>query len=242
MRPAHIFVFAALLCASPATADVTARYALGNGAVPGMIVQADDKGHVRVAMGNQVAILLLDGETYFLTADLSGLYAAKQEDLLAVMTEQMRAMIPPDAAAAPPSDTMVYDIVSGGTEIVGGRSGTVWTLRPHGQAADIPFDFVISTDPDLAPIGRAFAAQFGSSSTMMRNMLGSVPDMAAKAQAILAKGAVIRMGRLMRLESVDKAPVPASAFALPGPVLDRAQLRARMGFGPPAAEAPPVQP
>jgi hypothetical protein len=205
-------------------ADVTARYVNPDGLFV-MTVEADDKGDSRISQGNQYAVLTRGGVAWLLLADLSGVYAVRQEDWLAVTLAKVRGAMP-----HPPDfhDTQQYEIVAGGAERVGGRSGTLWSLQEHGKPPSTVFQFVISDDPDLAPVGRAFAAQFFASASGMGSMIGSVPAFAAKANEIFAKGTVIRMGHMLRLESVSKDPIPAADFALPAVILSREQYAARL--------------
>ena len=103
-------------------------------------------------------------------------------------------------------------------------------------------DWVISSDPDLAPLGRVFARQFDASTNGMRTMLGStvgadVENFSEPIRALLARGAPLRMGHILRLERVDNGPIPSSEFQLPSTPLTRAQLEARLGWGPAPAPA-----
>lgn len=233
----------AVLVAAPARADVTARYVIGPGptGMPPMIIEVNDRGDSRMTMGNSMAVLTLDGISYIVMADLGGTFVARQDDVLAIQVESARAFLNRDlperqhGAHAPPIPAMpAFRAVQGGSETVGGRTGTIWSLQNSTSHAAPPgMDFVVSTDPDLAPIGRAFARQFTSSRAALRQMTG--PPLAdADAgffdgiMAIFERGTVIRWGRLMRLESVDAHAILASDFVLPSPPLTREQLAARM--------------
>lgn len=237
-----------LLLASPAAADITARYVSGFNASMTMVVEVNDRGDSRVSMGNQMAVLTLDGQAYVLTADLAGTYAVKHEDMIAVIAAQGRAMMAemghlPTEAAAPEAPRMTA--VQQGTETVAGRAGTVWAVLRPGEAGartdgalQASLEFVVNTDPDLAPVGRVLASQYGASLEGMDRMLG-VPfgagdgGMSAAMRSIFERGTVIRFGRMFRLDSVDANPVPASQFVLPATVLTREQYAARSGFAPP---------
>ena len=228
----------ALLAASPAAADVTARYVSGTNMPMALTVQVNDRGDSRLAMGNQMAVLILDGVTYIVMADLSGTFAVRQEDMLAVMAEQFRAMsgevpMPPPEPDAEPR----YQVIERGTEVVGGRSGTVLALRASGQEDQPGLDFVVSRDPDLAPVGRAIARQYAGQAEGMRAMmmpaLGTRGDYFTALQTIFERGAVIRMGRLMRLDAVDDRDLPDSLFTLPSAPLSREAFAARFSLAAP---------
>lgn len=230
-----IWIFVALVVFVPsrAVADVTARYTGRTG--PDMVIAINDRGDSRIAMGNQMALLTLDGTAYLIMADLGGTYLVAFDDAVAVMGDQVRTMM--DGRAMPPirpdSPAFRMTAVEGGTETVGGRSGTVWTLLPADAPDDSEgwFDVVTSADPDLAPIGRVVVALFGKSTDAMHGLMGPaagpIDGLGETLRSILERGTPIRFGRLLRLESVDFSPIPASTFALPSTPLTRAEYAAR---------------
>lgn len=232
MKTAWPIAIALFLAAAPAAADISARYVSPMTSAITVTVEVNDKGDSRVSMGNQMAVVTLDGVSYLLQADLSGVYAVRQEDWIAVQVAAMRAALPADFGKGP--ELPPYEVTEGGTETVAGRTGKVWWLRmkgepaPPGGSRPSGFDFVVSTDPDLAPVGRALANQMGQSSAMMAEVAGPSGFM-ARSDSIFAKGTVIRMSRVMRLDSVDTKPVPASQFVLPT-ILTREQFAQRSGF------------
>lgn len=236
MRMAWLIGIAAILTASPAAADITARYVSPINNAVAMTVQVNDKGDSRVSMGNQIAFLTIGGDTYLLLSDLSGVYAVRQEDWIAFHAEIMREALPADFAQE--SGLPTYAVTEGSTETIGGRVGKVWWLRAKGQPAPAAgatrsgFDFVVSADSDLAPIGRALAKQMAASSLMMTGVIGSMGNFSAGLTEIFAKGTVIRMSRVFRLDGVDTHAVPASEFMLPPTVLTREQFAARNGRRP----------
>jgi hypothetical protein len=218
-----IIVSAALLCATPAAADVTARYVPDRGGAALMTIEVNDKGDSRVSMGSSGAFLTIDGTAYVLAADLAGAYAVRQEDWVAVQSEAAPMRVPDGT-------TLTFDTVDEGAASVGRRAGRHWTVRPHGmpRTAGTLMEMVISTDRDLAAVGRAYAALFAAS-MRARRITGIAADYSSKLLAVLAKGTMIRIIHAMRLDSVDNVPVPASEFTLPGPVLTREQYAARAG-------------
>lgn len=241
MRIRLIIALAAALAATPAAADVTAHYVVGDGAnaAPAMSIEVNDRGDSRVSMGNRAAVITLDGVTYLVMADLGGVYVARQDDLLAVTIENARAMMgrdfhpPAHPQPAATADTHPLSVVQAGAETVGGRTGTVFELRDANARPGVHgLDFVVSTDADLAPVGRLLASQNRASHDGLRQMIGSdVTDSSgffSGIAAIFERGTVIRMGRIMRLASVDREPLPAADFALPSPPLTREQLAARI--------------
>jgi len=233
----------ALLAAAPAAADITARYATGFGRGPGMptTIRVNARGDNRVDTDNQMAVLTIDGVTYLLAADLAGTYAIRFDDMAAVMGEQFRAMMGEDApapAAEPAAAPPAQEPVEGGTETVAGYAGTQWQLQPGGGGpAAFPADAVLSTDPRLAPLARAMAQLAAASERGMVTMTGAAgawPGSSRELGQILRRGALLRMGQMLRLESVDIAPVEASLFVLPSAPLTREQYAARRGWASPA--------
>jgi hypothetical protein len=240
---------AAMLLGSPALADITAHYVMPGGmgrltvdatgkkgttvtedkapaaAQPraAMTVEINDKGDTRLSEGNKHAFLTLGGVGYLIESDLAGTFAVREDDWIAVQLEGVAAIGKDNQQ---PGDPTRYVLVSKGSETVAGRTGTVWALRSAGRA-EASFDAVLSADPDLAPVGRAIAAQFALSSRMMKLMLGSVPDFMAKTEEMLGKGAVIRLSRMLRLDRVSHDPIPPSEFVLPAVVLTKDQYAAR---------------
>jgi hypothetical protein len=241
---------AILIGAAPAQADITARYSNPDGLVA-LTAEADAKGDVRISYGNQYAVLRRDDTTYVLMGDLSGPFAVRQDDWMAVTFGKMRQFMQShraESGAGKPSSDFTgppFVIVQGGRETVGGRNGTVWSLRlkdePAAQAAKNAFDFVVTDDPDLAPIGGLLAEQMIASTMGMQEMLGHKESMFQQMDSVFAKGTVIRFSRLLSLQSVDAKPVAPSEFELPATTLTREQYEARVQPGTPSL-VPPLKP
>lgn len=204
--------------ASPAAADITARYSwpeLGGS----MIIQVNHRGDAKVSLDGrhgEAAALILGGEVYLVETDSGGTIVVRRDDQDAVFREESRGMT--EGLQAEPDDD--FELIEGGEETVAGRRGIVWTLRARGQwlRDSLPdFVIVVSSDPDLAPIGRVFA----------RLDDGDGPLSRAMRRLLKGSRAAIRMGTTARLESTDAEPIPVSAFALPSTPLTRAEYAAR---------------
>lgn len=218
----------ALLAALGARADaaLTVRYVNPQG-LPAMIAEVNDRGDTRISQGNQYAVLTVGGVTYLLLSDLSGTFAIRQEDWFAVnLAAVNKAMPAADKDAG--KDLPPYEIVRGGNEVVAGRTGTLWTVRQKGAPDTAGFDLVICEDADLAPIGVAFERQMAASTAGMAEVMGSAGGLGTKMAEVMKKGAMIRMSRVLRLESVKAGPVPDADFVLPPTVLTREQYAARI--------------
>lgn len=247
-RNQRLLTAAILIGAAPAHADITAHYGNQDGLVA-MTAEADAKGDVRIGYGNQYAILRRDGMIYVLMGDLSGPFAVRQDDWIAVTFGKMRQFMQShrteSGTTTPPPDLTgpSFVIVQGGRETVAGRTGTVWTLRlkdPPAHAAKDGLDLVLTEDSDLAPIGALMAEQMKAAAASMEDALGHKESMFEQLDDVFAKGTVIRFSNILSLQSVDAKPIPASEFELPAMVLTRAQYEARAKLGTPPW--PPLQP
>lgn len=246
-----LLVVAALLGASPALADVTARYvATGNSGPPlvvaadgtrrveveaanqTLLIEADDAGRVRVEAPSQT-VLILGADAFIVHRDERGSYAARIEDHAAVSLEFLNQLMS-GAEAQQALARIRFETREGGSETVGQWRGTLYTLVPvapdpagMGPAgADESMQFVVSDDPSLRALGPAAARAFLTMTTMVGSFMP--PDMTRAMREVFARGAPLRINRAFRLESVSDVPIAADRFAPPANVLSREQLRQRM--------------
>lgn len=219
MRLGWFLAFAFLSQTSPAQADITARYsqAAGQG---DMIVVTDDRGQSRMNV-TDAAYVTTGGVAYIAVTDEQGGYVVRLEDFMSLMDELVRATGP----SAPAPGAARVQVQEGGTETVGGHSGRVFRISDPRTPRDV-FELVISTDPGLAPLGRAMARPLAP---MFATMGRAIPGLAEALSDVLGRGALLRFGPLFRLESLGNAPVPASTFVLPSPPITREALAARLG-------------
>ena len=215
-------IFAALLIAAPASADITARYAQWNGEPP-MVVQVSDIGESRITVTEAVYVTT-GGVDYMILEDAGGQFVVRQQDFLGMMADLLRA-----APAAAPPGAPPPTIAESGTETLAGRAGTVFLISDPRHPSD-RFDLVISTDPELAPLGRAIGSLVGIFGITMSR---TSPTLGAALSDLVGRGALLRFGPLWRLESLEVEPVPQSAFALPSAPLSPEALRARFRVGQP---------
>jgi TonB family protein len=232
------------LGSAPAQADVTARYDVGT-PMP-LVVQVNDAGHARINMGRQSAILVRDGTAYVLMADLEGPYAIRYEELMAEIGEATRMLYHRQATTPGPAEPE-YEAVEVGPATQAGYRGTAWTIVRHGQSPrPAPFELVVSSDPVLAPVGRAIARLATNEHDGFAPVWGTPSfgrGFLTAMHSVFRRGTVLRFGTLMRLQSVSTDPIPASTFALPGEPLTRQQFAARAGFpNIPVAAAPDPNP
>jgi hypothetical protein len=207
----------ALLFANPASAAITARYSQSNGEPP-VVVQIADNGDSRVTV-TEAAYVTTGGIVYMIMSDPHGQFVVRQDIFLGLMDEMLRATRP----ASRPDDRRLA-IAERGTETVAGRTGALFRISMPGNPSDA-FEIVVSADPELAPLGRAMMALLVPFSVTMSR---ETPGFGAAFSDVLGRGTVLRLGPLWRLENIDSAPVPPSAFTLPSAPLSRDELLARL--------------
>ncbi|HEX8301707.1 hypothetical protein [Sphingomonas sp.] len=206
-------------CSPAKPEDMTAHYAReGQGA---LVVMAAASGDARASAGDTLFLRKGDRE-YVVLKDNAGSFAATVDDALAVFGEDK------SGALAGPRAQPDYALTEAGSETVAGVKGAVWKGHPREVPSLKSFDGVVSTNPALVPLGRALALQ--TRFTVMRNSaIAGGPGKFEKAMLdLFAKGAVLRFNQVLKLERIDKAPIPAAMFALPQPLLGRDALRARL--------------
>lgn len=206
--------------ASPAEADITARFRqLGDDQL--MVVEVDESGASRLTV-SQAVYVIVGGETYMVLTDPQGSFVVRQQDFMALLAGLLPVAAQADGSAGGGSAT----IAEAGSETLAGRVGTLFRVSRPQRPADI-LELVVSADPELAPIGRSIAAHMGPFFTAMG---GDMQAFGPATSELMARGTVIRLGDLWRLESVDTAPVPPSAFALPSAPISAEALAARLGI------------
>jgi hypothetical protein len=257
-----ILALAALGLSAPAMADVTARYTGSGKYGATMSIAVDAGGQVRAEAGppneprSRVVLIRREGVDYASGADAQGRFVARVDDMIAVAIETIRRAMP--QAAREGLRDMVdirLDIAEGGTETIAGRQGRVYRITPippteaqpaaaqeseapGAQLTIQPVELVISDDAELAPVGREFARLYDSAATpMVEAVMGTPPAVTRQIRELLGRGTILRIGTDLRLRSVSTAEVADTAFALPGPVLTRAEVRARA----PQVPAPTAQ-
>jgi hypothetical protein len=113
-----------------------------------------------------------------------------------------------------------------GPEMVEGVRGNLYrVILVSGDTRGPPVEVVIATDPRLAPIGQEFSRLAESMTPAIVSLLGAEPQVLAAIRGLVRLGAPLRVGNEMRLDMVSTDDVPDSRFALPGPVMSRAQLQ-----------------
>ena len=214
MRFSWLVALFALMVAGPALADVTARFSQPDGQP--IVIQVNDRGDSRMAVTDGVYVSR-DGETHMILTMGEATFVVRQEDFLVLITEFTALR-----GSARPAGGRIA-ISEHGRETVGGRSGTIFRVSEAGSREFL--EFVISADSDLTPVGRVFRAQF---LPFFAAQSATPPAYTEAMSDLLSRGTMIRFGELFRLEAVESAPAPPSAFNLPSAPISREALRARL--------------
>jgi hypothetical protein len=211
-----------LFLATPALADVTARYS-GMQPDSGMVVRIADNGDTFIGHGANSSYLTTGGVTYIILSDGRGAFTVRRDTFMAVLRELTLGREPP------PGPGRGAAVEETGAESVAGFAGRVFRVGPRNIPSD-RLEVVVSGAPELARVGRAVAAHIVP---WFETVGRTAPELRTAIGDVLARGAVIRLGPLFRLEAVDSAPIPATQFALPSPPLDRAELIRRLDLSMP---------
>lgn len=206
-------------CSRAAPEDMTARYAREG--QPALVVMAAANGDSRVVAGDTVFLRRGDAE-YVVLHDAAGTFSTRIDDALAVFGEDQ-----PGFSAGPRAQPE-YALTEGGREAVSGVRGLLWKGHPREVPSLTSFEGVVSTDPALAPLGRGLAMQTRFAITR-NSAIGGGPGNFERAMLdLFGKGTILRFNTVLRLESIEKAPLPAALFAVPDPLLGRDALRTRL--------------
>lgn len=230
MRLRLLIAATALLATEPAAAGIVAHYRLGPGPEQRlMAIEVNDRGDSRADLGGGQVMLLLGGTAYIVETDAEGIYAVRLDDAFAASMEAWdaadRSPRNPSSDGPPPPlpPSPQVELIRGGTEIVAGRTGTLWRIHdPAAPPGASDEEFVVSADADLAPLNGLLGPRQPVSAAPLFDPNGA----SAARRSIYRQGAILREGRHLRLERVEIHPI-SGAFALPGPLLSREELAAR---------------
>lgn len=219
MRFGWILALAAFICAAPAAADITARYRQSVEGQDDLVVQVSDRGESRMTVP-EATYITREGVTYMAMSDSAGRFVVRQQDFLDLMAELLAVTGPP----APPANAAPVTITEVGTANVGSRIGRLFRLGNPAIPSDV-FDIVISDDPDLAPLRGVMIAHLAP---FFDTMGRSSPGLAEAVREVMGRGALLKLGPLFELASVETAPVPHATFELPSPPISREALSERL--------------
>lgn len=213
-----------MLAPAPALADVTATYAVRDKVVT---VEIDDAGNTRAQFGSTVALIRRDGVDYLIIYAPDGRAVVMRVD--AVIAYVTTHSPPPPLTPVPPNWTITRS--TPGDAVVAGHSGSVWNLGPKGDGS---LDIVMSSDPELAPVGQLFEHAAVILTAAMDPQAKVSGEFLTIVRSLLSHGTPIRIRDATRgtdvltLQSVSGAKIDPHRLELPGPVLDAATVLAKM--------------
>ncbi|WP_277317478.1 hypothetical protein [Sphingomonas sp. AOB5] len=216
-----------LLCiafTAPAQAQLTAVYTPPEGSpIPfEMRIEIAPNGDVRGTLpGQSLWLLTIAGEGYFISGEGKDAKVMRATDVAAVLGEQMKKMMPDMPPI--PDGALEMVLTEGKPVTVRGRTGTGWYMEGNDTAPAM----VISSDPALAPLGKALAYQFEISTRMMAQLSFAPTGFMDEMLRVLRTGAPLSVSGL-ELNTVATAPIPADRFVLPAAPLSREEIRTRL--------------
>lgn len=261
----------AFIAAVPALADTTAVYKAKRHPITMTVEIADDGNvRYQMSTGKTYG-LVLDGVDYLVTLEPSEPVVDRAADIVAAQKEAIAAFDPAlpsqDLSGGPRLVPIGEVTINGRTGRAYGYKSDAsdatalftWEINDSpdvAQLGEITTEqvteiekeraitapvVVISDDPNLALLGKAMSKQFGTSLTLMRGLLGNVPDVFTEMDALLQTGAPLSYAG-MDLVSVNHAPIDPERFELPAPPQTVEQIRARLKPIPPPLPEKSEQP
>jgi hypothetical protein len=212
-------VLVGILCcqfAPPARADLTARFGDPDNPRRIMNVEVSDTGEIRIQQGDDGYFLMLDDQSYFVSAGPGGPEVTTFEALGYLERERVRRgeVIYPNSAATSKQRRPVL-FVPGESVTLAGRAGVRYGVPGTDRQG-----LVLTSDPTLRLLGKAFAAFIQA--------VPNVDEEENNLSELLADHGVLQFWDV-QLTSVDMASIDPSRFALPSKPLTVAELSASEG-------------
>ncbi len=212
--------------APPPPTALTLVYASPERPEDRLTIQRDAAGRIRAEEGDGQFIIIRDGTTYLNPRPPGGgeRVIARLEDMLVIGAEVRANMVRAGVMQEGP-DATAYRLVDQGPASVGQWRGRRFELDPEGSG--VTLSAIISDDPALAD-ARALAATVLEARARLEGAVFVFPEQYVRLEAELRGRGMPIMWDRQELRSISTDPVPASRFELPGPVLSREALRARL--------------
>lgn len=184
-----------------------------------LVIEVADNGDARIGEAESSDYGLLIGGHFIVVGDQDGkLMVARIEDIGAAIDR----VVPPifhNMLSDPASGNLPAHLKAdqGGEQQVGGRTGRSYRISGFaGGDATQTADYVISKDPELAPVGRVLEQFMNAALVPAAVLMGpAVPQLIGETREIFALGTPIDIGGRFRLDRAEKADIPASRLALP---------------------------
>jgi hypothetical protein len=218
-----------LLVAGPACADMTAVYenpAKSFHMKIELAANGDLRGEVAAKPG--VYFLKVQGRCYFVVPSPTGLVVDRCEDTMAAVMAVANERTPGLAKLTEQAGKFKFDdkpfLTKGDEVTVQGRRGTAYyfALSPGEKSQPV---LVISSDPDLAPLGAAMVTQSEMTASMSPTPMKN--PLADEMTTILKTGAPVAIAGA-ELTTVSRDQIDRARFALPGPVESRDAIIKRL--------------
>ncbi|MBC9032878.1 hypothetical protein IAG41_10785 [Sphingomonas sp. JC676] len=213
----------------PALADITARYAIGEGKQM-LVVEIDDSGDSRVGVDGIFSVIRRGGVDYVALDMPDKRIVARLDDAIKVLKTRVS------------SDAKEPLFVTGGAEVqVAGYVATSWQFGPQG---DEMLDVALSADLELVPVGELLRRLADSALLALEGtVIPASSQFGPRLHELLAKGTPVKIAPLIELQSLDHKEIDPHRFDLPGPVASAEALQKALGSdAPPGAPTTPEQP
>ena len=195
-------------------------------------IDVADNGDARIGESGKDEYGLIVGGEFYMVGMVGGkMTVARLKDVATAMDQ----VLPPifkglfDKAFANMPKTQLK-VEPGEMGEAGGRKGRVYHVRGMDDSDPSKVtDFLISSDPDLKPVGAALEGFMNAAIVPMAPLIGNgANQLVVETRTVFALGTPIDAGGRFRLDKVGPADEPADYFKLPAPPRTVAQLVADM--------------
>jgi len=226
----------AVMLASPAFAGMKAVYD-GESEPRRLEIEIADNGDFRVGPPDAAQYALQIGKSFYLvkTTPEGSVEVVRVDDMATAIGKAMPplfAALFSEAARAQPATPP--KVVKGGTRTVAGFPGQVYKVTMGGSQPETT-EFVMSSAPELAPVGRAIGLFMESTMLMAAPLLGEMAtEMVKEMRSVFSLGTPLEAAGRFRLLSAGPADVPAARVTLPAEPLSLDEIMKRAVLAPTA--------
>jgi hypothetical protein len=185
-----------------------------------LMIEVADNGDARIGEADSSDYgLLLGGHFYIVGGQQGAPMVARIEDVGAAVDR----VVPPifhDLLKSPSTASRLPTHLraeAGAEQKVGGYGGRLYHVRGLDSADPQKVaDYVISSDPALAPVGRVLEQFMNAALVPAAVMMGpAIPELIGETREIFALGTPIDVGGRFRLDHVDRVDIAPGRLALP---------------------------
>ena len=234
MRALIIFIVALLFSANLAWADIVATWILSDGAVSKLSIR--DNQHVRIDTNEKDTYMLLTNQKVYMVRKEEGKWSAFDMDHMSGIMKSFSKGAKPSSAQGDQqkfTDTGRY-------ETIAGYKGKVYEIEFKDPAGKIQKDeIVLSRHPDIIKIHQGWIVFAARMAQMLGQDSARRLDQSLKSAKMEDRGGMLRYGKDMTLQSVEKPALTMAYYQLPAGV-SMMEMPA-MGKMPPNQTAQPAQ-